>query len=275
MNSDLAQIAREIRIDILRMFYKSRHGHLAPALSCVDILTVLYFAPILHIDSPSSPNRDRMILSKGHGCAALYAVLARAGFFPRQELLTFYQYNSRLVGHPTNRLPGIEVPTGSLGHGICFATGTALAAKLDNLDFKTFVILGDGESQEGSVWEAAEFAAQQKLTNLIAIIDYNHLQASGRIENIMDVAPLKDKWTAFGWNVYETDGHDVNEIKNTVSQAVSDNEKPSLIVAHTVKGKGVTIAENSESWHSRSPSDEQWEQICRDMKISLEDLENI
>ena len=190
------------------MFYISKTGHFAPALSCVDIFAELYFDGIIDYEKRFSEDPDRVNLSKGHACAALYAVLAKAEYFPREALGSFYQKDSLLGGHPNVALPGIETATGALGHGICFATGTAMAATLDHKDFYTYVILGDGESEEGSVWEAVQFAGKEKLNKLIVIIDYNKLQASDRVEQLSPLEPIKEKWEAFGWSVLSVDGHD-------------------------------------------------------------------
>jgi len=272
---ELGKIAHELRIDIARLFYQSQTGHMAPALSCIDIFTVLYFGDIVYREKLFSKERDRIILSKGHACAALYVVLARLGYFPRQEFMTFYQKNSRLGGHPNVLLPGIETATGSLGHGICFATGTAKAAQLDKKNYKTYVVMGDGENQEGSVWEAAMFAAKENLNNLIVIIDRNQLQASARIEEIGPLEPLADKWRAFGWDVKTVDGHDFSALQNVLNEAKWSKKKPVCIIANTVKGKGISIAENSEMWHSRAPKAEEWPIVCKDLGIRMEDLKTI
>ncbi len=275
MAMSLSDIAREVRIDVLRMFYASGTGHLAPALSCVDILVTLYFGDVIDWEARFTTNRDRVILSKGHGCAALYAVLARAGYFPRDELLTFYKRDSRLGGHPNIALPGIETATGALGHGICFATGTAKAAKLDGKEFRSYVIVGDGEMQEGSVWEAAQFAVKERLDNLTVIVDCNNLQASDWVETIVPLGDLSAKWESFGWNVTEADGHDFGSLLNALTDTKSVKEKPSIIIAKTIKGKGVPLAENNPAWHSRAPKGVEWEKVCHDLGIAMEDLKAI
>jgi transketolase len=275
MLNKLEKIAHDIRVDILRMFYVSGTGHMAPALSCVDIFTELYFEPVINWEERFSDKRDRVILSKGHACAALYAILARAGYFQKKELQTFYQKNTRLGGHPNILLPGIEAGTGSLGHGICFATGTAMAAKLDNESYRTYVVIGDGESQEGSVWEAAMFAGNQGLGNLTVIMDCNGLQASAETSEIAVLEPIVDKWKAFKWNVLCVNGHDFIELKDAFIAAKECMDRPTIIIADTVKGKGIRIAENQAEWHSRAPRDNEWEVICGDLNISLEDLKSI
>ena len=272
---NILDIAKQVRLDILRMFYVSGTGHLSPAFSCCDILCELYFDGIVDTSAIFSNNRDRVILSKGHAAAVLYAVLARAGYFERSELLTYYQRNTRLGGHPSTKLPGIETPTGALGHGICFATGTAKAAKLDGKTFRTYVILGDGESQEGSVWEAAEFAAKECLDNMTVILDNNHIQASDRTENIMPLRSVRSKWESFGWYVLETDGHNFDELHKAFMQAKSHTGSPVIIIAETVKGKGVSFIENNPDWHSRAPKGTEWDIICEELGITRKELERI
>lgn len=271
MAMDLEKTAHELRLDILRMFYISGTGHMAPALSCVDIFTTLYFGGVIAWENRFSEERDRIVLSKGHACAALYAVLARAGYFPREELLTFYQRNTRLGGHPDIALPGIETATGALGHGICFATGTALVAKVDGRSYRTYVVMGDGESQEGSVWEAAAFAANQGLSNMTVVMDCNGLQASAYIEDISSIEPLKAKWESFGWTVLECSGHDFSELIQSFERAKA-TERPTMILARTIKGKGVSLAENNPAWHSRAPKGEEWDKICEEYRIRKEEL---
>lgn len=270
--AQLKSTARNLRVDLLRMFRISGTGHLAPALSCLDILNCLYFAPIINYEKRFAQDRDRVILSKGHGCAALYAVLARAGFFKRDLLWTFYQSGTLLGGHPNIVLPGIESATGALGHGICFATGTAKAAKLSGENFRSYVVVGDGECDEGSVWEAAMFAANNCLDNLTVIIDHNGLQASDRNDNIAPLGDLAAKWEAFGWKSYITDGHDYPALINVFEQAKKTKGIPSVIIASTIKGKGISFAEDNIGWHSRAPKGDEWDAICNEYHISKEDL---
>ena len=273
--TDLYEIAHDLRCDIARMFYRSGSGHFAPALSCVDIFTVLYFGGIVDADKRETTERDRVILSKGHACAAIYAVLAKAGYFPRAELATFYQDASRLAGHPSVELPGIETATGALGHGICFATGTALAAQIDNASYRTYVVMGDGELQEGSVYEAATFAGREHLDALTVILDANGLQASDRIENIAPLGNVVAQWQLYGWNVIEVDGHDLGALQQILERAKAGTGKPNLVIAHTVKGKGVSIAERKTDWHSRAPRGEEWDIVCRDLGMTREELETL
>ncbi len=275
MPDSLPVIAHKLRQDIARMFYVSHSGHFAPALSCVDVFAVLYFGGIIDWAHRFDELRDRVILSKGHACAALYAVLAHAGYFPREELLTFYQDGSRLAGHPSVALPGVETATGALGHGICFGTGTALAAKLDDAPYRTFVIMGDGESQEGSVAEAAAFAGREQLSALTVILDANGLQASDTVESIAPLGNLAERWRLYGWSVFEVDGHDYAALQTVLQKTKAGTGKPNLVIAHTVKGKGVRLAENSPAWHSRAPKNEEWDIVCRDLGMTREELMTI
>ncbi|MDL2316312.1 transketolase [Desulfovibrio sp. OttesenSCG-928-A18] len=268
---ELKAAAQRLRLTILKMFYQSKTGHMAPALSCLDILTVLYLGGIVRGQKEWSPDRDRVILSKGHACAALYAVLAEAGLFPPGELMSFYHTGSRLHGHPCRELPGIEIGTGSLGHGLCFATGTALAAKIDRKEYRTFAIIGDGESQEGSIWEAALFASNHGLDKLIAILDYNGLQAGFRTP----IEPVADKWRAFGWDIAEVDGHDHGALLDLFTKLPTDGGRPVMIIARTVKGKGFSCMENHPDWHSRAPKSEELELCCAEAGTSVRELESI
>lgn len=224
-----------------------------------DLLAVLY-GKILRLDSrdPEWPDRDRFVLSKGHGCAALYAVLAESGFFPVGWLESFYQNGSPLAGHATHKdVPGVEVSTGSLGHGLPMATGMALAAKRDGKSYRVFCLLSDGELNEGSTWEPILFAPHHKLDNLIAIVDYNKIQSLGRVKEVIDLDPLADKWRAFRWAVREIDGHDLAAICHALTEVPYEPNRPSCIVAHTVKGKGVSFMEDKLLWHYRAPLGEE------------------
>lgn len=266
----LNEIAHRVRVLIAKMYFRAGWGHFAPALSCVDILIAICFGMTgekryLDLD------KDHLVLSKGHGCAALYATFAELGIINRDELGTFYQDGSRLIGLSSHLIPHIEIPTGALGHGICFGTGTALAAKVDGLNSRTFVIMGDGESQEGSVWEAAEFASMNKLNNLIVFLDRNGLQASDYVDSIVGIDPVKYRWESFGWFVVEVDGHSFDELCSCLDQAINI-DKPTLIIAKTIKGKGISIAENSPVWHSRAPKGDEWVSVCDDLGIDFEEL---
>lgn len=246
--------ARHLRATIVKTLAAGRRGHVGAAFSAVDILRVLY-DDILNFNpaQPKWPERDRCILSKGHGCLALYALLADKGFFPESELWKFCSSEGILGGHPEyGKVPGVEASTGSLGHGLSFGVGFALAARMDARPSRVFVILGDGECSEGSVWEAALSAAQHKLTNLTILIDYNKQQTYGSVAEVQGLEPLADKLTAFGFSVREVNGHDVVQLRETLSGVPFATHKPSAIICHTVKGKGVAFTEKNLSWHHKS-----------------------
>ena len=250
-------LARTLREHALRMVHAVNASHIGTCLSMADILAVLY-SGVLHLNpaDPTLPDRDRLILSKGHGAAILYAALAETGFFPVDELNTYCRENSRLMGHISHHVPGVEVSTGSLGHGLSFGTGMALACKRDNSNWRVFVILSDGELDEGSNWEPILFAPHHQLDNLVAIVDYNKIQSFGTVEEVLSLEPLRAKWEAFGWEVREVDGHDHAALTESLSSIPFKTGKPSVLIAHTVKGKGVSYMENSLAWHYRSPNDE-------------------
>lgn len=253
--------AQRIRLHVLDMIYKSQSSHIGSCYSIADILTVLYNG-ILNIKphEPNYPDRDRFILSKGHAAAVLYAVLAEAGFFPPSILEKFNQDGSQLSGHVSSHLPGIEVSTGSLGHGLSIGCGMALAAKRNHHDYKVWVLLSDGECDEGSNWEAALFAPHHHLNNLQVIIDYNKIQSLGNVSDILKLEPLVDKWKAFGWQVCEVNGHDLDAMFALFSTLSLEKEKPTIVIAHTIKGKGVSFMENELLWHYKSPNLEQYKQ---------------
>lgn len=263
----LKETANTIRQDIVKMIAEASSGHPGGSLSATDIVTVLYFNE-MNVDpkNPDDPNRDRFILSKGHASPVLYGALAEKGFFPKEELMTFRKLNSRLQGHPSKKsLPGVDMSTGSLGQGLSAANGMALAAKLDNKDYRVYAILGDGEIQEGMIWEAAMSASHFKLDNLTAFLDYNHLQIDGRVEDIMNPAPVDDKFRSFGWHVIIIDGHDLNQIDDAIQEAKSTKGKPTMIIANTVKGKGVSFMENQVGWHGTAPNKEQLQQALDEL----------
>ena len=247
----LSRTALTIRRDIIKMLGIAGSGHPGGSLSCTDILTLLYFHFLRH--DPKNPkwaDRDRLIFSKGHGCPALYAALARSGYFDPKMLLTLRQLGSPLQGHPDmRRLAGIEASTGSLGQGLSFGIGCALAARFDKKDYKTYVIISDGELNEGQIWEAAAFAPYHKLSNLITILDYNKFQLSGATKDILDMEPVTEKWRAFGWETKEIDGHDLPQIHDALGWANQAVGRPRIIIAHTVKGKGVSFMENNNHFH--------------------------
>ena len=253
----LAARARAVRAATVRMAHKGRTSHVASALSSVDILVTLYFHSMrVDPNAPEDPTSDRFILSKGHGCMAWFATLAERGYFPA-DLLGEYSINGgRLAEHPSpGSVPGVDVATGSLGHGLSIAAGMSLARRIDERPGRTFVVLSDGECNEGSVWEAAMFAARWRLDNLIAIVDYNKWQAMGRSDEVTALAPLADKWRAFGWETTEVDGHDLAALATVLDAVPLATGKPTAIVAHTVKGKGVSFMEGDLEWHYRPPSE--------------------
>ena len=252
-------IAKNIRFNLVDYSHRAKIPHLGSCLSCVDILTAVYWGA-LQIDpkDPRNPNRDRFILSKGHGAPALFQVLSMKEFYPVSTLDTFGQDGSYLAEHPPTpkNLPGVEAATGSLGHGLPIGVGMAMAAKIQKRDYRVFALLSDGECNEGSIWEAALLAASQKLNRLTVIIDFNKWQATGSSEEIMALNPLVDKWKAFGWDAFETDGHDITALLDLL-KTPNDSGKPVAIVAHTVKGKGVSFMEDDNNWHYRTPSEEE------------------
>ncbi|MBW2975683.1 transketolase [Candidatus Woesearchaeota archaeon] len=256
--AELKKLTNQIRGKIVEMSYNGKAPHLGSALSCVDILTALYF-DILSVDPGNSdyPNRDRFILSKGHAASALYAVLAYKGFFPLEDLESYAKNGSCLAEHPGPYMPGIEVATGSLGHGLPIGVGMALTGRLKKNSLRVFVLMSDGECNEGSVWEAAMLASSKKLGNVIGIIDYNKWQATGRSREILALEPLKQKWESFGWSCHEVDGHDLSAIIEALKNVPENNEKPVVIIAHTVKGKGVSFMEDDNNWHYRIPTEEE------------------
>lgn len=259
-SNGLQELCRRLRRHSVVMTHQAKSSHVGSSLSMVELLAVLY-GKVLRVRpaQPAWPDRDRFILSKGHGCAAYYAVLAETGFFSLDWLDTFYQNGSRLAGHATHtHVPGVEISTGSLGHGLSVATGMALAARRDGKSYRVFCLLSDGECDEGSTWEPILFAPQHRLDNLIAIVDYNKIQSLGTVKEVMDLEPLADKWRAFGWAVSEVDGHDLAEIEMALCQIPFEPNKPSCLIAHTVKGKGVSFMENKLLWHYRTPQGEEY-----------------
>ena len=264
--ADLEAIARELRRDIVQAIYEAGSGHPGGSLSELEILIALYFHAMQHDPSePRWPDRDRLVLSKGHASPGLYAVLARAGYIPRQELATFRKLDSRLQGHAHPMTPGVEMNSGSLGMGLSFALGCSLAARLDGKDYLVYALLGDGECDEGEVWEAAMAASHHKATNLIAIIDRNRIQNDRFTDEVMSLEPLAQKWRSFGWRVLESDGHDLPSLLATIDRARLRRIRPTVIIAHTVKGKGVTFMENNPAFHGRAPNREEFEQAMKEL----------
>jgi transketolase len=257
---NLDRIAAELRGEVIGLSHRAKTPHLGSSLSCLDLLAVLYWE-FLRIDpkKPASPDRDRFILSKGHAAPALYATLCRRGFFSPRLLADYAKDGAALAEQPApDCAPGVEWATGSLGHGLSVGIGIALAARIQKCDYRTVALLSDGECNEGSVWEAAMFAAAQKLGSLTVLVDYNKWQATGRSEEVMALAPLRDKWEAFGWESYEVDGHDFAEIRAALACAeLPDRSKPLAIIAHTIKGRGVSFMEDDNNWHYRIPNAEE------------------
>ncbi len=266
----LKQKAKEFRKEIIEAVYKAQSGHPGGSLSEIDVLTALYFHK-LKID-PSNPNwegRDRFVLSKGHASPGLYVVLADKGYFPKSELEGFRKINRMLQGHPELSTPGVDFAGGSLGQGISFAVGIALALRLDKKISKVYVMIGDGESQEGSVWEASMAAAFHKLDNLVGILDKNQVQETGKTKDVMDIGNVVLKWQAFGWNVIEINGHDMNEVVEALDKASKNkNGKPTMIISNTIKGKGVSFMELNYKFHGKAPNEEEY-------KKAMEDIEKI
>jgi transketolase len=252
----LKKMAAHLRGTVITMCHESKSAHLGSSLSCLDILTAAYWH-VLKIDpkNPKDPLRDRFILSKGHAAMALYATLSNRGYFPVEELKTYNQDNGRLAEHPpANILPGVEAATGSLGHGLPIGIGMAVAGRIKNQQYRVYALLSDGENNEGSVWEAAMFASAQKLDNLCVIVDYNKWQATARSNETLMLAPLADKWRAFGWDAHEIDGHDIGEVARRMQNISNGSGKPVALIAHTIKGKGVSFMEDDNNWHYRAPT---------------------
>lgn len=264
---DLKQKSIWYRKKILTYIKKAKAGHTGGSLSCIDILNVLY-NKILNVGPAtfSDPGRDRYIHSKGHSVEALYVVLADCGFFPESDLETLCQYKSHYVGHPTRKVNGIEQNTGALGHGLPISAGIAIAGKKDRSDYRVFTLLGDGEIVEGSNWEAALTASQYRLDNLTAIIDHNTLQITGRTIDVCNTTPLDQKFEAFGWSVRFVDGHDLGALESVLRSVPFEKNKPSLLIANTVKGKGISFIEHQANWHHKVPSDEQYDQAIKELE---------
>jgi transketolase len=266
--NQLTEIARQIRLDIVEMLYRSGSGHVGGSLSATDVLVALFFSH-MHLDpgNPCYPDRDYFVLSKGHAAPVLYAILARLGFFPREELLTLRQFGSSLQGHPDPKCtPGVEVPTGSLGQGLSVANGLALALKLNQRRHRVYALLGDGEIQEGQIWEAAMTASHYSLDNLTAILDRNRLQIDGRTREVMSVEPLAAKWQAFGWHTAQVNGHSIPDILATLKECGEIKGRPSIIIAQTTKGKGVSIFEDQVRFHGVTPTTEEYELAVKELQ---------
>ena len=263
---ELQSIARRLRRNIVTMIAEAGSGHPGGSLSAVEIVTSLYFNVLRHRpDDPSWPDRDRFILSKAHACPVLYAALAEAGYFPEEELMTFRKVNSRLQGHAHVKTPGVEMSGGSLGQGLSFGIGTSLAARLDGRASRAYALLGDGECDEGQVWEAAMSAAHHKLDNIVAIVDRNRIQNDRWTHEVMELEPLPAKWRAFGWHTLEIDGHDLFQVLGALEQAIETKGRPTAIIASTVKGKGVSFMENNPDFHGKAPTKDELAQALREI----------
>ena len=259
-------LALETRKEVMRMIYAGKGGHTGGSLSSVDILVSLYFHALRYDPAnPEKADHDRFVMSKGHSAEVLYCTLAAAGFFPDAWLDEYGRFGSHLYGHPTMGVPGVEMPTGALGHGLPIGVGMALAAKRDGAAYRTFVLMGDGEQAEGSVWEAAMAGSNYELDNLVGIVDYNGLQISGKVDEVMRLSPLSERWSAFGWAVVELDGNDMGQLVKAFDGLPARRGSPTLILAHTTKGKGVSFIENQVAWHHKVPTEEQYKQALGEL----------
>lgn len=267
--ANLKEHAKNIRLNVVKMIANASSGHPGGSLSAADLLTVLYFEEMdINKENASSIDRDRFVLSKGHASPLLYAVLCEKGLIPEEELLTFRSIHSRLQGHPNmNYVDGVDMSTGSLGQGISAAVGMAMANQLDHNDHRIYTLLGDGECEEGQVWEAAMAAAHYQLDNLCAIVDFNGLQIDGNIKDVLNPTPIDEKFKAFNWNVVTIDGHDFEQIHDAFEKARNCKGKPTMILAHTTKGKGVSFMENNAAWHGSAPNEEQLKQAIADLEV--------
>jgi transketolase len=265
--AELAALARQMRREVIEMITQAKSGHPGGSLSATEIIVTLFMDVLRH--DPANPkwkDRDRFILSKGHCCPILYAVMAECGYCPKDQLNTLRKLGSIYQGHPDVRfIPALEASTGSLGEGLSIAIGIALAARLDKSPARSYVMLGDGEIQEGQIWEAAMFAGNNHLDNLCAIVDYNGIQLDGFVKDIMDLSPLPDKWRAFGWNVIEVNGHDIAELQKAFATAAATENKPTVIIAHTIKGKGVSFMENNPKFHGMAPTREEADKALEEL----------
>lgn len=262
----LEEKAKEIRKRVIQLIYEAGGGHIGGALSATDLLVALYYR-VMKVNSQDSKweERDKFILSKGHSVEPYWCILADLGFFPKEELQTFQKFGTRLIAHPNNKVPGVEMNTGALGHGLSIAVGMGIAAKMDEKETKIFTLMGDGELAEGSIWEAAMSAAHYKLDNLVAIIDRNKLQISGNTESVMRLEPLAEKWKSFGWHVEEIDGNSMEDIIAVLEKVPKIPKRPTLIIAHTTKGKGVSFIENRAEWHHKVPTEEEYKEALREL----------
>ena len=265
----LANIANDIRIEIIEQVYNANSGHPGGSLSCADILAVLYFNQMnIDPENPNAKGRDRFVLSKGHCAPALYATLARKGYFDKELLKGFRKVESNLQGHPDmKKVPGVDMTTGSLGQGLSAAVGMAIGSKMEHEGYRVYCLLGDGELEEGQVWEAAMSASKNKLDNLCAIVDYNTLQIDGNIEEVAGLIDIKEKFESFGFNVIEVNGHDIEALIHAFNSAKHQKDMPSVIIANTIKGKGVSFMEGKAEWHGKAPNQEQYEEAINELKL--------
>lgn len=265
--------AEEIRKRVVEIVFSAKGGHIGGSLSSIEIETILYFY-VMNVDpkNPQLPNRDRFILSKGHSVETLYAVLAAKGFIEQSMLDTYGQFNSKLAGHPTKKTPGIELNSGALGHGLSVGVGLSIGAKMSKSSFRTFVLMGDGEQGEGSIYEAAMSASHYKLDNLVAIIDRNTLQISGKTENVMALEPMGKRWEAFGWEVFDVEGNNVEDLIKTFDNFDYSNQKPKLIIAHTTKGNGISFMENGAKWHHGVPAEQQYKDAITEIEERINSI---
>jgi len=257
---ELEKIAKDIRIGIIESIYNAKSGHPGGSLSCTDILTVLYFNQMnINPKDPKADSRDRLVLSKGHSAPALYSTLANRGYFPKEELVSLRSLNSMLQGHPDMKnIPGVDMSTGSLGQGLSVANGMALSSKLNKMGFRVYCLLGDGEIEEGQIWEAAMSASHYQLDNLCVIVDNNNLQIDGSVDKVMNIYPIKEKFESFGFYAIEVNGHSIEELINAFNKAKEVKGKPTVIIAKTIKGKGISFMENIAGWHGKAPNEEQY-----------------
>jgi transketolase len=276
MIADLSRQAQEFRIQVLRMVYEHQTGHIGGAFSIAEVLVALYFHH-LRIDptNPDWPDRDRLVFSKGHACAMLYTCLAHRGYFPVEELATFRDLNSRLQGHPERqKTPGIEIPAGPLGHGVAVGAGMALAAKMDGSKRRAYAVLGDGEINAGVIWEGALVAAKYQLDNLVAILDYNGVQQTGTTAEVLPTEPIADKWRSFGWQAIEIHGHNMAQVLDALDKADEIHARPTVIIARTTKGKGVSFMEYNNYWHGSPPTTEQFEAALAELEEGVTRWQN-
>ena len=273
--TELAILANKVRKHALTGIFNASAGHPGGSLSIADVLTYLYCEEMkVSKDDPKNPDRDRFVLSKGHACPALYGILAEKGFFPKEDVATFRKIDSYLQGHPDmKKIPGIDMSTGSLGQGVSAAGGMALAAKIDKKDYRVYAILGDGEIEEGQVWEQAMFAAHYKLDNLTIFVDNNNLQIDGDIADVMNPHPIDKKFESFGWNVIVADAHDFESLEEAVTKAKNTKGMPTAIILKSVKGKGISFMENNAGWHGNAPNEEQYNQAIKELDAKIAELE--